>query len=121
MQAPLPPIDPKEYSAAYDTLLRWIPTKQDDLHDTIEETQQLLETFRKQREEEKGKEKDMQEIGAMEKELIEFQEKHYIDFQLSQFTRLEKVNCTVCESCDTNISSRNGLGTRPLVTAMTKP
>ena len=45
----------------------------------------------------------MQEIGAMEKELMEFQEEHKIDFQLPQFTGLEKVNCTFCESRDANL------------------
>ena len=45
----------------------------------------------------------MQEICAMEKELVEFQEKHKIEFQLPQFTGLEKVKCTFCEFCDANL------------------
>ena len=108
MQAPVPPIDPEKYSAAYNELQKWISTKQEqlasrDFPDMIEETQQLLETFRKHREEEKQKEKDIQDIGAMEKKLTEFQQRHKIDFQLPQFNALEKVKCTVCESHDANL------------------
>ena len=90
MQAP---IDLEKYSAAYNELQKWISTRHEklasrDFPDTIVETQQLLETFRKQREEEKEK---VQEIGAMEKELTEFQQRQKIDLQLPQFTELKKV------------------------------
>ena len=92
-QAPVPPIDPEEYPTAYSTLFTLITTREEELEkrdfpDTIEETLKLLDKFKEQKEEEKVKE---QEIGEMEKELTEFQEKHKIDLQLPQFTDLEKV------------------------------
>ena len=109
MQAPVPPIDPEKYSADCNELQRWISTKQDELAsrdfrpETIEETQQLLDKLKEQKEKEKEKEKDLQEIGAMEKELTEFQQRHKIDLQLPQFTELEMVKCTFCESCVANL------------------
>ena len=90
---PKPPVEPEEYSAGYNILLQWISSRQGqpasyDLPKTVEETQELLDRFRQQRAE---KENEMKELGVMEKELTEFQQRYEIDFHLPQFTELEQV------------------------------
>ena len=95
MQAsiPKPPVALEEYSAGYNLLLQWISSRQGqlasyDFPKTVEETQELLDRFRQQSAE---KENEMKELGVMEKELTEFQQRYKLDFHLPQFTELEQV------------------------------
>ena len=91
----------EEYSAGYNLLLQWISSKQEqltrpDFPKTAEETQKLLDKYRHQRDEEKEKEKRKRELGAMEQELSEFQQRHDKDFHLPQFAKLEMVYNSLC-------------------------
>ena len=86
----------EEYTASYNLLLKWISSKQEqlarpDFPKTAEETERLLDRYRHQRVEEKEKEKRKSELGAMEQELTEFQQRQNRDFYLPQFAKLEMV------------------------------
>ena len=124
---PEPPVALKEYSTGYDTLLKWISTRQEqlaspDFPKTAEDTQRLLDKFRRQRAIEKEKEKRKKELGEMEEELTEFHRKHEKDFHLPQFTELEKVDSskyrTIKFYYQINYLTflRCGFSTNPLVT-----
>ena len=86
----------EEYSAGYNLQLKWISSRQDqlaspDFPTTVEETQKLLDKFRHQRTEEKEEEKRKRELGSMEREIAEFQQKYNQEFDYPQFAKLEMV------------------------------
>lgn len=117
----------EEYSAGYNRLLRWISSRQEPLASpefptTVEETRRLLDNFRQQRTEDKEEEKKKKELGAMEKELAEFQQKYNKEFDYPQFAKLEMVrkahSLTTCMLYNFYFFTRNGPSTKPQVTAM---
>lgn len=86
----------EEYSSGYNLLLKWVSSRQLQLasHDfpkTVEESQKLLDKFKRQKMEEGGKEKLKKELGAMEQRLAEFRRRHNKDFHFPEFAQLEKV------------------------------
>ena len=94
-----PPAVLKQYSTGYNALEKWVSTRQEQLANpefpkTTEETQRLLDRFRRERAKEKKEEERKKALGVMEEELLEFQKTHERDFQLPQFTELEKVCAT---------------------------
>ena len=86
----------EEYSAGYNELLKWISSQQEkltkpDFPETAEETQRLLDMFRRKRPEDKeAKEPRKKELGAMEQSL-----------RPSEFQRKYKKICSLFTICKT--------------------